>query len=164
MTRSLYLLRHGKSDWGAEHAGDHERPLKKRGRRAAQRVGELLAAAGEAPQLVLTSSAVRARTTIELAAEAGGWDAPVEVVADLYEAPVERLLAAARGARGGVERLLLCGHEPTLSETVAALCGGRPPVFPTAAVARIDLELDDWTALRAGAGRLAWLVPPRLIG
>ena len=62
MTLTLYVLRHGKSDWQAAYGADHDRPLKKRGREAAQLVGRLLSSADEAPDHILSSSALRART------------------------------------------------------------------------------------------------------
>jgi phosphohistidine phosphatase len=78
--KTLYLLRHAKSDWNNAFDGDHDRPLAPRGIEAAERVGRVLAAAGEIPDRILTSSAVRARTTVELAAESGDWASPQVVV------------------------------------------------------------------------------------
>ena len=77
--RQLLVLRHGKSDWDADYRGDHERPLASRGRRAAAAVGRFLAAAGPMPDRVLSSSAVRALSTVRLAAEAGRWPPPIRV-------------------------------------------------------------------------------------
>ena len=132
---SLFLLRHGKSDWGADFQGDHERPLKKRGIKAAKRMGDLLTSAGNAPDVVLTSSAVRARTTAELAHEAGAWDCAIGVEGGLYDATPNELLEPVR-EHGAGERVLVVNHEPTCSGAVATLCGGAPPVFPTAAARR----------------------------
>src|SRR5690606_13584723 len=123
--KTLLLLRHGKSDWAADYAGDHERPLKGRGRRDAARVGRFLAAYGPPPDRCLTSTAVRARTTLRLAHEAGGWRAPVEETAELYHAYPETVLSVLARVDDGVGTLLVTGHEPTLSETVARLVAPR---------------------------------------
>ena len=71
--KTLILFRHGKSDWNTDYAADHDRPLAKRGRNAAATMGAMLARIEQVSDRVLTSSAVRARETVELAAEAGGW-------------------------------------------------------------------------------------------
>jgi phosphohistidine phosphatase len=163
MTLSLYVLRHGKAELDSAHGGDHARPLKRRGRAAAKEVGRLLARLDEAPQRVLCSSAARAVETLELALDAGGWRAEVETERELYGATPERLLARLRATEGAPARLLLVGHEPGLSGLIGLLVGGNPPIFPTAALARVDFDLNDWHALEPGAGALAWLVVPRIL-
>ena len=163
MTRSLFILRHGKSDWGAPYGGDHERPLKRRGQKAARLMGELLTSVDLPPDLVLSSSAVRARSTAELAHEAGGWTCPLEVSRELYESTPTSIMERLRGLGPEIERVLVVGHEPTCSELVGVLSGGKPPRFPTGALARIDFELAAWDHLAPGLGELVWLIPPRAL-
>ncbi len=67
--KTLIFFRHGKSDWDAEYHGDHNRPVAKRGRKAAKLMGRFLASTGQVPDSVVTSSALRARSTFELAAQ-----------------------------------------------------------------------------------------------
>ena len=162
MTRSLYVLRHGKSDWEATCGTDAERPLKRRGRRAARTIGRFLTHIGEPPDLVISSPAVRARTTAELAASAGTWTADIRIEPRLYESNPLRVLAILRELDESLGRVCLVGHQPTCSEVIALLCAGSPPSFPTAALARIDL-VDPWSKSAAGDGTLQWLVTPRLV-
>jgi phosphohistidine phosphatase len=159
----VLLLRHGKSDWAAGARGDHERPLTARGVKAARRMGRFLAMAQQIPDRVLCSSAVRAQETLRLAIEAGGWSCPVEISAGLYAASPGDVLALLRQAPDEVERLLLVGHEPTWSDVASALIGGGVFCFPTAAIARIDLPIDDWSQEGDGQGELIWFVTPRLL-
>src|SRR4029453_10627238 len=114
--KTLYLFRHGKSDWEGDDGNDHERPISKRGEKAARAMGKFLAQAGRVPDSIVTSSAVRARTTVEIAARAGGWKAPVRTTRALYEAAPEAVLEEVRAEADGTETLLLAGHEPTWSE------------------------------------------------
>ncbi|HMF03267.1 MAG TPA: phosphoglycerate mutase family protein, partial [Acidimicrobiia bacterium] len=75
---ALILFRHGKSDWDAADAGDDRaRPLARRGRKAAERMGRFLARAGQVPDVAITSPALRAAETLRLAMEGGGWSCPV---------------------------------------------------------------------------------------
>jgi len=159
MTLHLYVLRHAKAESMAPAGGDHERPLKGRGQRAARMVGRFLARLGETPELVLTSTAVRARETAEGAHDAGGWNAPIEPRRAIYAATPEALLRELGACTSDPMRLLLVGHQPGLSLLIAELTGSEPD-FPTAALARIDFELERWSEVRPRSGRLAWLVTP----
>lgn len=159
--RTIYLLRHGKSDWDASFGSDRERPLAPRGEEAARTMGRALAALGEAPPLALASPARRAADTVRLAAEAGAWDVVIET-APLYDADPEDVLRVVRGVDDAHERVLLAGHEPTWSELVARLTGATVR-FPTAAIARIDVSAARWAELRPGTGVLVWFLPPRTV-
>jgi phosphohistidine phosphatase len=160
--RRLLLLRHAKSDWDVPFDHDRDRPLKTRGVENAQLMGKFLSAVGHAPDRVVASPAVRARRTAELAAAAGKWSSPVELEPELYGASPLVALRVMQETEDRHEIVLLTGHEPTMSELVLELCGGRVR-FPTAAVARIDLPEKPWGKQRLGEGELAWLVPPKLI-
>ncbi len=161
--KHLLVLRHGKSDWGAEYGGDHERPLAARGVEAARLVGNLLAGVGQVPELVLSSTAVRARETARLALGAGAWGCRMETGRRLYEASAGELLEVVREQDDAVGWLLLAGHEPACSGLVAALTGARRVKFPTAALARLDLPVDSWSHAKPGTATLAWLVTPKLL-
>jgi len=161
--KSLLLLRHGKSDWDAPHPTDHKRPLAERGRKGARRVGRFLARVGQPPDLVLSSSATRALDTARLASRSGRWRCRVETSDRLYEAASNEILAIVRAVEPEVSRLMVVGHEPTLSVLAGRLVGKARLRFPTAALARIDFEIDEWAAVAFGRGTLVWLVVPRLL-
>ena len=159
----LMLLRHGKSDWKADDGDDRARPLARRGQKAARTMGRLMARADQAPDLALSSPARRAQQTLQLAMEAGGWTCPVRSSDALYSGGVDGLLEELRGQPPSAHLLLAVGHEPTWSETAAALIGGGRLRLPTGGLARIDLDVDRWDQIRSGAGVLAWIVTPRLL-
>jgi phosphohistidine phosphatase len=161
---SLILLRHGKSDWDADYGGDDRaRPLARRGRRAAQQMGRFLARARQIPDAAITSPALRAADTLQLAMEGGGWTCPVRTAAILYGGGVSGLLAEVRQEPSATGVLLAVGHEPTWSEAVAALIGGGEIRFPTGALARIDFDVDRWDEVGLGTGVLALCIAPRML-
>ena len=84
MSKQLILFRHAKSDWDAPYSSDHSRPLAKRGIKAAKAMGRFLMDTGLIPDQVVSSSAVRAMATVQLAAKAGGWIAPITKKESLY--------------------------------------------------------------------------------
>jgi phosphohistidine phosphatase len=160
----LILFRHGKSDWDADYpGGDAARPLARRGQKAAKRMGKFLARAGQVPDAAITSPAVRAEDTLRLAMEGGGWSCPLRIAASLYDGGVSGLLAEVRGEPATTDVLLAVGHEPTWSEAVSAFMGGGEVDLPTAAMARIDFDVDGWDAVSPGTGVLGWIVVPRLL-
>ena len=160
--KTIILFRHGKSDWDASHDDDHDRPLAPRGRKAAIRMGQLLAKLKQVPDKAISSSALRAGDTVRLAVEAGCWDCPVEIAPEFYGASVEEVIARVRKEDDARGSLLLAGHEPTWSETASALIDGGTLRFPTAAMARIDLIVECWAEVRPGCGMLVWFLIPRL--
>lgn len=155
------MFRHAKSDWNVDCGGDdRRRPLAPRGRRAARTMGRFLAATGQVPERVLASPAVRAQETLELAIRAGKWDCEVSTHEELYDG-VDGVLGAVHRHGGDASVLMIVGHEPTWSATAARLTGGAEFRLPTASVLRLDLDGDDWAAVRGG--RVQWLVTPRLV-
>ena len=91
---NLLLLRHAKSSWDEPRLDDFDRPLTKRGTKAAAAIGRHIEQAGLVPSLVLCSTAVRTRATVALALREIDAKAP-EIVFDdaLYLADAEPLLA-----------------------------------------------------------------------
>ena len=158
----IILMRHGKSDWGAPFDNDAARPLAARGRHAAVTMGKVLTAAGRAPDFILSSPAVRAHSTAEMAADAGGWRADVHVVDSLYGSGPAAVLGALRTVPEPSRRVLLVGHEPTWSESVRVLIGGGEVRMPTAAAAGLEVLVGSWAAIGPATCRLRWLLPPRL--
>ncbi|MGH9038003.1 MAG: SixA phosphatase family protein [Acidimicrobiia bacterium] len=161
--KTVLLLRHGKSDWASDTGDDRGRPLAKRGQRAAKVMGQLLARTGLVPDAAVTSPAVRARTTLELAMKSGGWVCPVQVSEALYgEGPIAVVEEIAKQSDEATT-LLLVGHEPTWSDLVGLLVGGGRHRVPTGALVGIDLDVETWADVHAGVGQLAILLPPRLL-
>jgi len=161
--KTVFLFRHGKSDWNAAYPSDHERPVAPRGKKDARLMGQFVRDTDQIPHLVITSSALRARSTAELAMEAGRWASRLSVEPRLYGAHASMILELAQALPDGLASVLFAGHEPTCSTAVGLLTGHVSVRFPTGAMARVDFEGDSWKQIRAEKGRLIWLLPPRLL-
>lgn len=144
----LILVRHAKSDWGDPGLRDHERTLNERGLRDAPAMAERLATTDTKVERILSSTAVRARTT---AAEFGAaLDVDVELDPELYAAPADTLLAKA--AEAGARSVMVVAHSPGISELAAQLSNGGIEHMPTCAVARFAWDAESWEEV---AGRAA---------
>ena len=141
----LVLVRHAKSDWGDPSLVDHDRPLNDRGLRDAPRMARALAETEFRPEVILSSTALRARTTAEaFAAEFG---IAVDLDPDLYGAPGRTLLAAA--AASAARRVIVVAHDPGMTDLAEQLSGGGISHMPTCAVATFTWNQDDWEVLDA---------------
>ncbi|HEX8299155.1 MAG TPA: histidine phosphatase family protein [Rubricoccaceae bacterium] len=160
--KTILLFRHAKSDWTSD-TPDIERPLAERGRKAAVKMGRLIAASGAAPERVLASSAVRTRETARLAAEAGFWKATERITDALYEATPEAVLAEIQSEPDEAATLVVIGHEPTTSRLAALLVGGGTFEVKTASVLRIDVPVVRWADIGAGRGALVWAIAPETL-
>lgn len=158
MARTLLLLRHAKSSWDDPALDDFDRPLAKRGREAAPRMGRAMARRGWLPDLALVSSSLRTRQTWALVAPELPRDIPASFDDTIYEAPAGRILDAIRAVPDDVATLLVVGHNPGF-ETLTAMLAGKGgdadalermgEKFPTAALARLSFE-ESWADLGPG--------------
>jgi phosphohistidine phosphatase len=161
--KTVILFRHGKSDWDASYESDHDRPLAKRGRKAADLMGVFLSEKGEVPDLAISSTARRARDTLDRAVEAGGWECRLELLEELYLPNPYLLIDVIQRQDEAVSSVMLVGHQPAWSEALSLLVGGGEFHFPTAAMARIDVDIERWDEVEPGAGELRWLVTPKQV-
>jgi phosphohistidine phosphatase len=162
--KQLTLLRHAKSVQDPSYAVDRERPLAERGRADAEAMGRFFAQAEIVPDLIASSPAIRARQTAELLARAAGYEAGIRWDEAVYAAGPDALLAVMRGLPDQVEHALMVGHNPGFEELAALLIGTECGVtLPTAAAAHFEIDVDRWSEVCAGAGRLQWLVTPKLV-
>ena len=144
--KTLLLLRHGKSSWKDASLTDHDRPLKKRGREAAKKMGQLLREQNLQPDHMLTSTAIRASDTAVLAAKAGKFDCGLDQIAALYHAEPSAMAAIVSQVSDDFERVLVVGHNPGFEEWLAKLIG-HAEEFPTAALAHLELPIKSWREL-----------------
>ena len=149
---TLVVLRHAKSDWSTG-LDDRHRPLADRGRRQAPEVGRWLAEHGPAPDHVVVSPAVRARSTWELVAAELPGTPSAHVVDAVYDASLDELLSVVAGLPETARTGLLVGHNPGLEELVEHLVG-EPVRLPTSALALVDVR-GPWSGVVGhGSGRL----------
>lgn len=160
MAKRIILYRHGKSDWSAAYGADHDRPLAKRGIEAAGIMGKLLGNSNQIPELAITSTALRARQTLEISIKEGGWDCEVEENEALYYSGPDEILKIINDIKNNYSSVILVGHEPKWTTLCTRMIGGGEVRFPTASMARIDYGIDDWSDVEYGYGELRWLQQP----
>ena len=158
--RTLYLLRHAKSSWKDETLRDFDRPLKGRGRRAAEAMGQVLAEEKLKSPLVISSPAVRARETTELVLESAGLKIEPRFEERIYEADVRTLLAIVKSIPDSSGTAMMVGHNPGFENLLQYLTGdGRH--MSTGALAKIEFDAASWNEVSEETGRLELFVTPK---
>ena len=161
MLRSIILFRHGKSDWNANYESDHSRPVSRRGTKAAKKMGRYLSNINQIPDLIISSTALRARHTAEIAINAGKWSSKLVLEKKIYESSVETLISIISKQSDEYNSICLVGHEPTFSSFIERCNNSTWSRFPTASMAQIDFNINSWYDIDLKFGSLVWLIRPK---
>lgn len=159
--KKVLILRHAKSSWKSSGLSDHDRPLNKRGKRAAPRMGQLIYEEDIVPDIILSSTARRARDTAELVAEACGFEGEIICLEDFYHAWTSDYIDGLRSIADVFASAMVVGHNPGMEMLLEQLAG-ETERFPTAALAVINLPIDFWSQLNDETeGELVQFSTPR---
>ena len=159
--KTLLLLRHAKSSWKQPELHDHDRPLNKRGKKEALKVGAYLKDHDLVPDLILSSTARRAHDTAQTVAEESGFSGQVDLYQDLYLSDASCYLDILSCLPEDANRVLVVGHNPDLEELLTLLTDVAEHL-PTASLAQVDLPITSWQEFNEAIdGRLQLLWIPR---
>jgi phosphohistidine phosphatase len=159
--KSLLILRHAKSSWKHPELPDHDRPLNKRGKRDAPRMGKLLRDENIIPEVIISSTAVRARRTAEALARASAYSGKIILKKSLYAAGPEAYIEAMRSILDDYSIALIVGHNPALEELVELLTD-ETHLMPTCSLAYVRLSVDNWLDIDSQSrGKLVDIWLPR---
>ena len=136
--KTLYIARHAKSSWDDATLSDFERTLNKRGKRDAPCMAELLKDKGIKPELILSSPAMRAKTTAKYYHEVLGGELRLDE--RIYEASLMSLIYLVQESLEKVDSLMIVGHNPGLTALNDRLTNKSIYNIPTAAVVGIEFE------------------------
>lgn len=169
--KSLTILRHAKSGWDAPVERDFDRPINARGQRGAELIGQYWKRQGLSIDYIVASPAVRVTETLDIFLPAAGlqniephWDRRI------YLASAATLIDVVRETGRDSQNLLIAGHNPGLEDLILMLVPEGPanPLraeveekLPTAALARLEFDFDDWHDLGDPAARMTLLIRPR---
>lgn len=158
--KTLFVLRHAKSSWDNPDWSDFERPLNSRGLDAARFIGGLIYERRLAPEIVVSSPAKRAKQTAVLVKEIAEISKPVTFDERIYEASPLTLFNLIREFDDRRESVLIVGHNPGFENLVRILTG-ETVQMPTAALAKINLDVEKWSDIENNAGTLEFLIRPK---
>ncbi len=153
-------MRHAKSSWNDANSSDFQRPLNERGLKAAPLIGKIMFDRRIKPELIVSSSAERAKQTAMLVKEAAQIGGEIQFDQRIYEAGLPTLMQILAETKENFESVLFVGHNPGFENLLNALTGGAQPM-QTAVLAVIDLDIDNWSKITPNCGTLRVLIRPK---
>lgn len=157
--KTLLLLRHAKSSHKDKTLSDIERPLNERGIGDAKLIGGVLRRKKLKPDLIICSPSERTRQTVALMLRSARPKVEVKFDDRVYEASASVLFTVLKQITES-NTVMLIGHNPGLEDLLEALTGASVRL-PTAALACIKLNVDQWNKVRAETGHLVYRVRPK---
>ena len=158
--RSIIIFRHGKSDWDANYDKDHNRPLSKKGINTSKKMGRYLGDIKQVPDIVISSSAARAKSTVTPAIKAGNWNSHFLIDDRIYGRSSNFLLELTHLIDNSHNSVCFVGHEPTCSSFISS-CTFHSQRFKTGSMAKIDFKKINWNKVKFGEGILDWIKTPK---
>ena len=160
--KNIMVMRHAKSDWSKSSLSDFDRPLNARGLKSAPFMGAELLKRNRIPDLIISSPATRAKTTAILAAESLGYQKEIVYEQDFYFGSIVDIIEKIKLHGEENNCVMVVGHNPTWESLVYKLIKTKSAVqLPTAAVASVQFDIEDWKDLNPGSGELEFLLIPK---
>lgn len=160
--KTIYLVRHAKSDWNSAHTSDFERTLNERGMKAAPFMATRLRGKKVRPEVVLSSPAKRALTTAEIFCDILGYPKEhIQKRSEIYEGGAGRLLTIIQQIPDDCTTAMIFGHNPTMTAFSNLLSGNSIDSLVTCGVVRIDMDIESWMEANADSGKLVWYDFPK---
>ena len=155
--KRLIILRHGKSEQYSMFKDDFDRALTERGRKNSNSMGAFILKKNGMPDLILTSSAKRARETAVLAAKSIGYpEAEIQANQSLYLAPYIWIMNVLSKLPDKINSCIIVGHDPGLTDLVNIL-GVQLDNLPTASTACFEFNVESWKKISADQSNFKWL-------
>jgi len=159
--KTLILFRHSESGWKSGNKDDHERHLTDKGIEVAKKIGAYLSNIKSVPDLIISSTALRAKSTSELAKEEGGWDSDITLESGIYGGNLSFLIKLAQSQDNHIDSVCFTGHEPYFSSFISRVTNQENTYFPTASIAKINFRVSDWNNVDFCNAELDWLIKPQ---
>lgn len=153
--KTLILVRHAKSSWKDTSLNDIQRPLNKRGKKDAPKMGEHMSKNGIKPEAIFSSPGLRALTTARLiSVKIGIKPSDIIVKDDLYTFNHTDLLSAINSIKNRYKKVMIVGHNPAITDIVNYLSGSHIDNVPTCGVAVLKFKVDLWKKIDKGKASL----------
>ncbi len=159
--KTIILFRHSESVWESRNGDDHERHLTDKGIEVAKKMGVYLSNIQSVPDLIISSTALRAKSTSELAKEEGGWNSGFKLEAGIYGGDLSFLIKLAQSQDKHIDSICFTGHEPYFYSFISRVTNQKDIYFPTASIAKINFMVPDWKNINFYNAELDWLIRPQ---
>lgn len=159
--KTIYLIRHAKSDTNFSGQDDKDRSLNEQGYRDAHRMGKMLFDKKHFPELMISSPAIRAvSTALILAGELGYPVGRLELDESLYEMGFEKYIERIQATDDSYKSIALFGHNPIISQAAFYLSSNDPIEMEAGSVLVFEADITGWAFLGQGNAVLFLVLAP----
>jgi len=160
--KNLYLIRHAKSDWSDVSKSDFDRSLNKRGEKAILTMAKALKEKKIMPDIILSSSAKRAKLTAKGLAKEIEYSGKIKYIDALYMAEPETIQGLIKDINNKYDSLFIVGHNPETTELSNMLIDDYIDNVPTLGIVALKLPINDWKAFKIGKGKMQFFIYPKM--
>jgi len=157
--KKVIIVRHAKSSWTDFSLSDFDRPLDKRGIHDAPVMAERLKEAGFLPDKMISSNAVRAKTTAGYFSKV--FDISLEATNDLYHGLPDDYLDIIKAQDQKIDTIALFGHNPGITIIANLIKIGCTDNIPTCGIVIAELEDNNWSKAEWQNMKLLQLMYPK---
>lgn len=162
--KTLFVVRHAKSSWEDFSLSDHDRPLLPIGVKKTNLIVRFLQSKNEIPQLMLSSSAVRAFETARLIAAGVGYPQDeIKIEPLLYHASSETIFDELSAVSNDIVSVMIFGHNPTFTYFVNRFLDPGIVNLPTSGMVAIEFETNKWEDIIKAKHRIKYFVTPKAL-
>ncbi len=161
--KTLYLLRHAKSSWQSLELDDFDRPLLEKGLKRSQLIIDYLLDKQVNVDLIISSSAARARQTAEIFAQAFNYEQErIIFEKKIYYGDTDKLFELFIDIPSWVNSLLIVGHNPAITNFSNHFLDNKIDYLPTSGMVSISFETNDWAEIASAKRRTNFVVYPKM--
>ncbi|MGW8168975.1 MAG: SixA phosphatase family protein [Sulfurovaceae bacterium] len=161
--KTLYLIRHAKSDWSEENKADLDRGLSKRGSKDLKAMGSYLLKKKIKPDLILSSPALRAKLTAKKISKKIKYDKDIKYIDKLYMPDSETILDILSDQKDKNKKIFLVNHNPALTELANMLTDENIDNIPTLGIVAIKFDIKKWKDIKETKGKMDLFIYPKLL-
>jgi len=159
--KTLYLVRHAKSDWSDGKLSDFERGLSEKGLKDLNTMASYMSLRNIKPDLILSSSALRAQITADQLAKKIGFEGHTHYMNEFYRSDIKTIMNVLTLQDDQYENIFLIGHNPELTEFANFLIEDNFTKLPTLGIVAINLDIKSWEDISEGGGVVDFCIHPK---
>lgn len=160
--KNLYLIRHAKSDWSDNSLSDFERGLNRRGEKAILTMAEVLKEKKIMPDLILSSSAKRAKLTAKGLAKNIGYKGKIKYSDALYMAEPEEVISMIKEIEDQYDTVYIVGHNPETTELTDLMLDEYIDNVPTLGIVALNISIKHWGKIKSEKVKLDFFIYPKM--
>ena len=160
--KNLYLIRHAKSDWDDESKSDFERGLNRRGEKAIFTMADALKEKKIIPDLILSSSAKRAKLTAEGLAKNTGYKGKIKYIDALYMAAPLQVISIIEEINDKYNNVFIVGHNPETTELTDLIVDDYIDNVPTLGIVALNVPIKHWKKFKPEKAKLDFFIYPKM--